>query len=476
MIFSTLVSATLLASSVFGYAPESLGTGAPPATYKTYTMSPNQPEGSPILSFVTEAPGLNGANPIKFDRPVQYRQVPSTWSTWSHGYTGPVYYEGGVELEMTIPDEVCAFIFYLEPNAFSSFNFNVSFSDGYYLNVNVNGLAGAVGIAVAKDAVHGFPKTINIYNTDLCAGGFAVGEFKLAACDICEEHLDIVFVLDESGSVGSTNFNKVKNFVVDQITNKIDEESNIGVVSFSNQIQIDHSLGDTQTPRTQLLSTVNGLSHSGGQTYTDSAVQKAIDDFTANDDPTKQNVMVLVTDGVPYPSTRSPCGLKATLDGLGVKTYVVGVGSFDTTKVDCLVDDVSNDMILLDNFDELDSIQIPCPQPSCDVDEWCKRNIGDGKCHGVTNNAGCGWDGGDCCEESCNHPNCGLFWGYDCKDPKYNPYAPECTANYKLIGDGLCHGSTNVPECGYDGGDCCESTCQGINCGAWGYPCLDPNA
>ena len=104
------------------------------------------------------------------------------------------------------------------------------------------------------------------------------------------------------------------------------------------------------------------------------------------------------------------------------------------------------------------------------------QRSGNAENHSVTNTAGCGYDGGDCCEETCNHPNCGLFWGYDCKDPSVNPYAPACTHNYKVINDSLCHGHTNTPECGYDGGDCCESTCVGPHCGMWGYSCLDPNA
>ena len=49
------------------------------------------------------------------------------------------------------------------------------------------------------------------------------------------------------------------------------------------------------------------------------------------------------------------------------------------------------------------------------------------------------------------------------------------------IGDGYCDAWTdyNNPECGYDGGDCCESTCVDdlYNCGEWSsFQCIDPNA
>ena len=114
--------------------------------------------------------------------------------------------------------------------------------------------------------------------------------------------------------------------------------------------------------------------------------------------------------------------------------------------------------------------------PVCNVDEYCKLQIGDGLCHSVTNNEGCGYDGGDCCEETCQGAKCGTLWGYDCRDPRYNQYAYTCKENSKLFGDGLCHDAANNEDCGYDGGDCCETTCQGQNCGAWGYNCKDPSA
>lgn len=52
-----------------------------------------------------------------------------------------------------------------------------------------------------------------------------------------------------------------------------------------------------------------------------------------------------------------------------------------------------------------------------------------------------------------------------------------CNVKYKhWIGDGYCDksGGYNTFECGYDGGDCCKDTCppgQTYNCGHNGYDC-----
>ena len=115
-------------------------------------------------------------------------------------------------------------------------------------------------------------------------------------------------------------------------------------------------------------------------------------------------------------------------------------------------------------------------QSSSSICDQYADYIGDGKCHSITNIAECGFDGGDCCEASCNHTDCGIHWDYYCMDPSINQYAPNCTVNFQQIGDGLCHAEPNNEECGFDGGDCCESTCVGEKCGQWGYNCKDPAA
>lgn len=61
----------------------------------------------------------------------------------------------------------------------------------------------------------------------------------------------------------------------------------------------------------------------------------------------------------------------------------------------------------------------------------------------------------------------------ECNWPGYHP---------SWIGDGVCHdgiGCYNTEVCGFDGGDCCEDTChsgnnQYVECGMDGYACKDP--
>jgi len=103
----------------------------------------------------------------------------------------------------------------------------------------------------------------------------------------------------------------------------------------------------------------------------------------------------------------------------------------------------------------------------CDatVPSWA----GDGWCDAENNESPC-FDGGDCCEASCEDGSydCG-YNGYSCRDA--STYDCAAASNTAGVGDGVCDAANNVEPC-YDGGDCCEATCVSSECG--NYECVDP--
>ena len=71
----------------------------------------------------------------------------------------------------------------------------------------------------------------------------------------------------------------------------------------------------------------------------------------------------------------------------------------------------------------------------------------------------CYFDGGDCCDTESSR-----FFCQDCIC-----YVQEKTdlgqcSDPDLVGDSFCHDSTNTPECDYDGGDCCQDYLFPIFC------------
>jgi hypothetical protein len=105
--------------------------------------------------------------------------VPSGWATWSHGYTGDVYYTATESsVTMTLPAGTKAFAFYAEPNTFDSFTVEAIAQDGSssepvdiegYAGARYFGFYGANGQNVAK---------IKVTASD--PAGFAIGEFQIA--------------------------------------------------------------------------------------------------------------------------------------------------------------------------------------------------------------------------------------------------------------------------------------------------------
>lgn len=118
--------------------------------------------------------------------------------------------------------------------------------------------------------------------------------------------------------------------------------------------------------------------------------------------------------------------------------------------------------------------------PNCNVQRL--DYIGDGQCDRISNynTAACGWDGGDCCAETCvgDCPSARM----QCRDPQVilaNSNCSSSTINLATIGDGVCdnNGLQNTYECLWDGGDCCEASCQpGLvdTCNTTTFYCKDP--
>ena len=67
-------------------------------------------------------------------------------------------------------------------------------------------------------------------------------------------------------------------------------------------------------------------------------------------------------------------------------------------------------------------------------------------------------------------------YGQDCEDGRIG----DSICDWDITFDGdrtfIPFSKYNRAECGYDGGDCCESTCNGVNCGENGFDCQDPDA
>jgi hypothetical protein len=117
------------AGAAIFYSPGA-GSGAPPATLGSCTVTPFPLDAQAIFADVTSVPiALDGD--LQFSIPMSHRRIGSGWASWSHGYTGDVYYSSGAtSVTLTLPPSTLAFYFYVEPNPFEMHTFEAVAQDG----------------------------------------------------------------------------------------------------------------------------------------------------------------------------------------------------------------------------------------------------------------------------------------------------------------------------------------------------------
>jgi hypothetical protein len=154
---------------------QALGTAAPPSSLGAFTMTAFPDDPVAVFTNVSSVASPLGGN-VTFSSPVSNREIGNGWATWSHGYTGDVYYTNGLtSLGLTLPASTGAFYFYAEPNPFAVFQFTAITDSGTTLTQSADGSAGAAGFGFYTDASESIV-SISISSTV----DFAVGEFGIA--------------------------------------------------------------------------------------------------------------------------------------------------------------------------------------------------------------------------------------------------------------------------------------------------------
>ncbi len=88
---------------------------------------------------------------------------------------------------------------------------------------------------------------------------------------------------------------------------------------------------------------------------------------------------------------------------------------------------------------------VSCARADCN-ENW----IGDGDCDLLNNSEECSYDGGDCCECTCEDDR------YSCQDSNFACIDPEASCSEDkciLSGDSICDPQNNNEECGEDQGN-----------------------
>ncbi|KAM9704944.1 uncharacterized protein col7a1l isoform 3-T3 [Menidia menidia] len=146
---------------------------------------------------------------------------------------------------------------------------------------------------------------------------------------------DIVFLVDESSSIGVNNFMKMKDFIFRVVTYFPiigSQGTQIAIVHYSDEPRIEFRLSDFKD-RNSLLRGIRGLRYGGGNTKTGKGISYVLQELFQESLGMRQDVahvLVLITDGRAQDDVMPPSRIARAL---GVSVLTIGVSNADMEEL-----------------------------------------------------------------------------------------------------------------------------------------------
>ena len=124
-------------------------------------------------------------------------------------------------------------------------------------------------------------------------------DFFFSAPEKCRAQLDLIFLLDASGSVRNDNYLKEKEFIkIVASRYKLGNTSQAAVIAFSSRASNAVPLGSNNTA-SSFASAVDNIPYDASFTRIDLALRLAYDEYFASEDSNEtQKLVILLTDGI----------------------------------------------------------------------------------------------------------------------------------------------------------------------------------
>lgn len=193
---------------------------------------------------------------------------------------------------------------------------------------------------------------------------------KLFLSDCTPKPTDLVFVLDESGSVGDINF-QLQNQFVAKLVEGFDigiNSTQVAVITFSSEVVVEFYLNAIHDKQ-QLLESIKHINYShSGLTMTHRALNSVRNDvFTVANGmrPDALHFVIVLTDGRSM-SSRATLKEAKLLDEMNITVFAIGI-SKEVNEVE-LRGLASNpkDVIIVKDFDSLMSIRNQALNGACE--------------------------------------------------------------------------------------------------------------
>ncbi|KAI8484386.1 biological adhesion [Branchiostoma belcheri] len=193
----------------------------------------------------------------------------------------------------------------------------------------------------------------------------------------CSAVLDLLFVLDGTGSVGEENFERIKAIVQKIVTNfNIGAgQTRVGIIQYANIQRMEISL-DAYSDVDSLVEAIGNIGYIGGNTLTGQAL-----DYTRKFGFSPNNgartgvvqVAIVITDGVSDDEVSNPA---QRMRKAQIVTYAVGIGSnLDNDQLLSIAGTAGN-VVMLSDFNRLTDLATTLPQQVCEVGRGVQLFIG----------------------------------------------------------------------------------------------------
>ena len=190
----------------------------------------------------------------------------------------------------------------------------------------------------------------------------------------CRNGIDLIFVLDASGSIGSSNFQLMRNLVANVVRNLEigPNRTRVGIIVYSDSASVQFSL-NTYMTSASLLQAIANIPYTAGGTNTGAAIQTCIQQFSTfyGARPISSGIpriAIVVTDGRSYSPTATIAAAQMA-HSRNILSYAVGVGgNVDMTELSAIASDPDSQYVrLLQQFStsELQSLQETLNSEAC---------------------------------------------------------------------------------------------------------------
>ncbi|XP_050390695.1 uncharacterized protein LOC126809880 [Patella vulgata] len=179
--------------------------------------------------------------------------------------------------------------------------------------------------------------------------------------DVCKKAIDLAFIIDGSGSIGATNFNIIRQFMI-EVTNRLDispRETQVAAVQFSSSARKEFYLNDHSTEGS-LNQAINGIAYIGSGTNTATGLNLAANQVFVPEKGMRNHsakVALVVTDGRSS-SLIATEAASLILKSKGVTVFAIGVGSgINENELKAISSDPDcTHVFILKDFSEVETI------------------------------------------------------------------------------------------------------------------------